>query len=99
MLAWLAAASAGGATVLIGDPGRSYLPRQTSSRWPRRGAGHPNLEDAEIKTSRVALPLAVKDVKAAARHWSGEASLSVTLLLSSLVFRFANRKIDLIFCC
>ena len=54
VLAWLSAARAAGARVLIGDPGRAYFPRQgltpladyqvTTTR---------ELEDAEIKRTRV----------------------------------------------
>jgi predicted nicotinamide N-methyase len=51
---WLFALSARGAAVLIGDPGRSYLPAErlealATYRVPVTRA----LEDAEIKTSRV----------------------------------------------
>jgi predicted nicotinamide N-methyase len=53
-VAWLARLHARGALVLIGDPGRSYLPRDTlepvaTYRVPVTRA----LEDAEIKTTRV----------------------------------------------
>jgi predicted nicotinamide N-methyase len=41
-LAWLALAHAGGARVLIGDPGRSYFPRQGLMR----------LADYQVKTTR-----------------------------------------------
>ncbi|MDR7035638.1 putative nicotinamide N-methyase [Methylobacterium sp. BE186] len=52
--AWLAELDAGGATVLVGDPGRSYLPRErleilATYEVPVTRA----LEDAEIKRSSV----------------------------------------------
>ena len=53
-VAWLASLHARGATVLIGDPGRSYLPRQTLE--PIATYEVPvtrTLEDAEIKTTHV----------------------------------------------
>jgi predicted nicotinamide N-methyase len=53
-VAWLAGLHARGATVLIGDPGRSYLPRQTLE--PVATYEVPvtrTLEDAEIKTTHV----------------------------------------------
>lgn len=54
VIGWLAALSARGATVLIGDPGRSYLPRErleavATYEVPVTRA----LEDAEIKRSSV----------------------------------------------
>jgi predicted nicotinamide N-methyase len=53
-VAWLASLHARGAIVLIGDPGRSYLPRQTLE--PIATYEVPvtrTLEDAEIKTTPV----------------------------------------------
>ena len=53
-VAWLASLHARGAIVLIGDPGRSYLPRQTLE--PIATYEVPvtrTLEDAEIKTTHV----------------------------------------------
>ena len=53
-VAWLAGLHARGATVLIGDPGRSYLPRQTLE--PLATYQVPvtrTLEDTEIKTTHV----------------------------------------------
>jgi len=54
LIAWLGAAAAGGSRVLIGDPGRSYLPRQ---RLQEVAVYHVpvtrDLEDAEIKRSCV----------------------------------------------
>ncbi len=54
VIAWLSALSARGATVLIGDPGRSYLPKErleavATYEVPVTRA----LEDAEIKRSSV----------------------------------------------
>ena len=54
VIGWLAALSARGATVLIGDPGRSYLPRErlevvATYEVPVTRS----LEDAEIKHSSV----------------------------------------------
>jgi len=54
VIAWLSTLSARGATVLIGDPGRSYLPKErleavASYQVPVTRA----LEDAEIKRSSV----------------------------------------------
>jgi predicted nicotinamide N-methyase len=54
VIAWLAALQARGATVLIGDPGRSYLPKErlvalSSHEVPVTRA----LEDSEIKRSHV----------------------------------------------
>jgi predicted nicotinamide N-methyase len=54
LIAWLEEREAGGATVLIGDPGRSYLPREKLT--PLATYQVPvtrSLEDAEIKTSHV----------------------------------------------
>jgi predicted nicotinamide N-methyase len=54
VIAWLGDLHAAGATILIGDPGRSYLPRDTLE--PLAAYEVPvtrSLEDAEIKTTRV----------------------------------------------
>lgn len=54
MTAWLAALAARGATVLIGDPGRSYLPQERLV--PVAAYSVPvtrSLEDAEIKLTKV----------------------------------------------
>jgi len=50
VLAWLAAARAGGATVLIGDPGRSYFPR----------TGLEKLAEYQVPTTRELEDMAVK---------------------------------------
>ena len=50
VLAWLAAARAAGATVLIGDPGRSYFPR----------SGLTKLAEYQVATSRELEDMAVK---------------------------------------
>ena len=50
MLAWLAAARAGGATVLIGDPGRSYFPRD----------GLTKLAEYQVQTTRELEDMTVK---------------------------------------
>jgi predicted nicotinamide N-methyase len=52
--AWLQAAEAGGTAVLIGDPGRSYLPRERLERLAEYAVPVTrDLEDAEIKRSAV----------------------------------------------
>ena len=54
VLAWLAAAHAAGARVLIGDPGRSYFPKQGLTRLA--GYSVPTtleLEDAAVKPAEV----------------------------------------------
>jgi predicted nicotinamide N-methyase len=54
MWPWLAALEARGATVLIGDPGRSYLPKDNVEQVAQyRVQVTRELEDAEIKLSRV----------------------------------------------
>ena len=50
VLAWLGAARAGGATVLIGDPGRSYFPR----------SGLTKLAEYQVPTTRELEDMAVK---------------------------------------
>jgi len=50
VLAWLAAARAAGATVLIGDPGRSYFPR----------TGLTKLAEYQVPTTRELEDMAVK---------------------------------------
>ena len=51
---WLADLQAAGATVLIGDPGRAYLPRARLERLASYAVPVPRaLEDAEIKHSHV----------------------------------------------
>jgi predicted nicotinamide N-methyase len=50
VLAWLAAARAAGATVLIGDPGRSYVPR----------SGLTHLAEYQVETTRELEDFAVK---------------------------------------
>jgi predicted nicotinamide N-methyase len=50
VLAWLAAARAAGATVLIGDPGRSYFP----------GSGLTKLAEYQVPTTRELEDMAVK---------------------------------------
>jgi len=50
VLAWLSAARAGGATVLIGDPGRSYFPRTGLTR----------LAEYQVPTTRELEDMAVK---------------------------------------
>jgi predicted nicotinamide N-methyase len=50
VLAWLAAARAGGAVVLIGDPGRSYFPRSGLTR----------LAEYQVPTTRALEDMAVK---------------------------------------
>jgi predicted nicotinamide N-methyase len=53
-LAWLWQAEAQGSTVLIGDPGRSYLPRQNLEKLAEYAVPVTrDLEDAEIKRSAV----------------------------------------------
>ncbi|KQP20236.1 methyltransferase [Methylobacterium sp. Leaf100] len=52
--AWLAGLHARGATVLVGDPGRSYLPRDRLERLATYAVPvSRSLEDAEIKQSSV----------------------------------------------
>jgi predicted nicotinamide N-methyase len=57
-LAWLRTARAGGATVLIGDPGRSYFPRSGLTRLAEyQAATTTELEDMAVKKTAVwALP-------------------------------------------
>ena len=51
---WLRQGQAGGATVLIGDPGRTYLPRQRLTRLAEyRVTTTRELEDQEVKRSAV----------------------------------------------
>ena len=51
---WLAALHAGGATVLVGDPGRAYLPRDRLTELASYTVPvSRSLEDAEIKRSSV----------------------------------------------
>ncbi len=58
VMAWLAQARAAGATVLIGDPGRSYFPRQGLVKLAEyQVATTRELEDTEVKKTAVwALP-------------------------------------------
>ena len=58
VMAWLAAARAGGATVLIGDPGRSYFPRTGLTKLAEyQVVTTRELEDMEVKKTAVwALP-------------------------------------------
>jgi len=54
VMAWLAVARAQGATVLIGDPGRSYLPREKLTKLGEyRVEVTRDLEDAEVKLTSV----------------------------------------------
>jgi predicted nicotinamide N-methyase len=53
MLAWLRLAAAGGTRVLIGDPGRKYLPRDLERVTAYRVRTSRELENAEIKESAV----------------------------------------------
>jgi len=54
LIAWLGAAAAAGSSVLIGDPGRSYLPRQRLEEVAvYQVPVTRDLEDAEIKRSCV----------------------------------------------
>ena len=54
VLAWLAAARNRGATVLIGDPGRSYFPRQGLEKLAEyRVPTTRELEDMEVKRTAV----------------------------------------------
>ncbi|MBS0364015.1 MAG: methyltransferase [Proteobacteria bacterium] len=54
VLAWLAAARARGATVLIGDPGRSYFPREGLEKLAEyRVPTTRELEDMEVKKTAV----------------------------------------------
>ena len=54
VLAWLAAARAAGATVLIGDPGRSYFPRDGLIKLAEyQVATTRELEDMEVKKTAV----------------------------------------------
>ena len=53
-IAWLARLDARGATVLIGDPGRSYLPRERLEALATYEVPVTRtLEDADIKTTHV----------------------------------------------
>jgi predicted nicotinamide N-methyase len=58
VMAWLKAAKAGGAAVLIGDPGRSYFPRQGLTKLAEYQVPTTReLEDMEVKKTAVwALP-------------------------------------------
>src|SRR5262249_13871009 len=54
VMAWLAAAREAGATVLVGDPGRSYLPRAGLAKLAEyQVATTRELEDMEIKQTAV----------------------------------------------
>ena len=54
VMAWLAAARAGGATVLIGDPGRSYFPRTGLTKLAEYQVETTReLEDMEVKKTAV----------------------------------------------
>jgi predicted nicotinamide N-methyase len=54
VMAWLAAARAGGASVLIGDPGRSYFPRTGLKKLAEYQVPTPReLEDFEVKKTAV----------------------------------------------
>ena len=54
VLAWLAVARAGGATVLIGDPGRSYFPRTGLTKLAEYQVETTReLEDLEVKKTSV----------------------------------------------
>ena len=54
VMAWLAAARAAGATVLIGDPGRSYFPRTGLTKVAEyQVATTRELEDMEVKKTAV----------------------------------------------
>jgi predicted nicotinamide N-methyase len=54
VMAWLAAAKAGGATVLIGDPGRSYFPRTGLTKLAEYQVPTTReLEDFEVKKTAV----------------------------------------------
>ncbi|HEX7944869.1 MAG TPA: methyltransferase [Phenylobacterium sp.] len=54
VMAWLAAARAAGATVLIGDPGRSYFPRTGLTKLAEyQVATTRELEDMEVKKTAV----------------------------------------------
>lgn len=54
VLAWLTRARAGGATVLVGDPGRSYFPKSGLSLLAEYSVPTTReLEDQEIKRTRV----------------------------------------------
>ena len=54
VLAWLAAARAAGATVLIGDPGRSYFPREGLEKLAEYQVPTTReLEDMEVKKTAV----------------------------------------------
>jgi predicted nicotinamide N-methyase len=54
VLAWLALARSGGATVLIGDPGRSYFPREGLTRLAEYQVPTTReLEDMEVKKTAV----------------------------------------------
>jgi predicted nicotinamide N-methyase len=53
MLDWLERAARSGARVLIGDPGRAYLPRDLERLASYRVRTNREIEDAEIKESAV----------------------------------------------
>lgn len=54
VLRWLYAARDGGATVLVGDPGRTYLPRERLNKTAEYAVPvSRDLEDAEIKKTAV----------------------------------------------
>ncbi|MDB5467700.1 MAG: ribosomal protein methyltransferase, partial [Phenylobacterium sp.] len=54
VMAWLAEARAGGATVLIGDPGRSYFPREGLEKLAEYQVPTTReLEDQEVKKTAV----------------------------------------------
>jgi predicted nicotinamide N-methyase len=54
LLAWLRAAQAAGCTVLIGDPGRSYLPKDALEQVAEYAVPVVrDLEDAEVKRTGV----------------------------------------------
>ena len=54
VLAWLGAARAAGATVLIGDPGRSYFPRTGLTKLAEyQVATTREIEDMEVKKTAV----------------------------------------------
>lgn len=60
VFAWLEALAAGGADVWIGDPGRSYLPRERLEKVAEYGvAVSRDLEDSEIKQTSVWRPRTV----------------------------------------
>jgi predicted nicotinamide N-methyase len=53
MIGWLAAAAQGGISVLLGDPGRSYLPDGLEELATYRVRTSLELENADVKASRV----------------------------------------------